>query len=422
MAGLLKILHSIKKTGFWVFLFSLLFCNIARADMYSVNVPVLNLRACASTNCEIIGKLKQGTTVNTISETGNWVLVKTDKNTGFVIKKSLKKVIKKEESSNPNGIVVISVLLIFLLGELLYQRKNKTARFGIKQNSESAKESEQNTKMAKNALRLLSNRSKEVFGNLWAKREKKANIITAYDVLEIAPTKSQDEIKKAYKNAVKKYHPDHNPDKNAGTKFRKIKKAYDLLSDKYEKAKYDMTLVDRAEVVLLVAFSIQQLRLIIAEDYRIDSKTIKFTQTNDVFINDEFAGRWCEMMGFFVYYKPVKPKEIKFDPTIHEIIYLTSYDMYELQDMIALCFGCESEAIDLKDTSNTEKFAGVVLKFGEYALCWRETDAEFYEFYCPTTFDEPKEAHADEIPDEYNFSDDEDKASSDDIKKLNYDL
>lgn len=374
--------------------------------MYSVIVPALNLRSCASTDCKILGKLTKGEIVDTIKENGSWFKVKTQKGTGFVIKKSLKKVLKKENSI-PYGKIIIFIFLLCLFCDWV-DKKNRTKNTNIKQNSEPAEESENEAKIARNAFKLLSNRSKEVFGDLWAKREKKANRITAYDVLEIAPTNSQEEIKKAYKEVVKKYHPDHNPNKDADAKFRKIKKAYDLLNDENKKAEYDLTLVNRAKTILLVAFSVQQLRHIIAEDYRIDPKKIKFTQTDDVFINDEFAGCWCEMMGFFVYYKPQTAKNIKFDPVIHEIIYLTSYDEYELKESIAINFGCETEAIELEYTGESSEYAGVVLKFGEYALCWRETDSKFYEFYCPTIPDEPKEAHADDIPEEYDFSDDED--------------
>lgn len=249
------------------------------------------------------------------------------------------------------------------------------------------------------AYQLLSKQGEETFADAWAKREKKANKKTAYDVLGIEPTATQVEIKKAYKAMVKKYHPDHNTSKNATTQFRMIKKAYDLLNDEEKKAEYDANLLTPAEKVLLVGFSVQQLRLTLAEYLKFDSKTIKFTQTGDVFIKDEFKGCWCEFGGFFVYFKPVKEKNIKFDDTIHEVIFLTSYSMYELEEMIAINFGCMSSAIELDDS-------GYVLKYGEFALCWREVNDDYYEFYCPTVNFTPEVTHTEEDDfDDFDLSD-----------------
>ena len=259
------------------------------------------------------------------------------------------------------------------------------------------------------AYKLLSKQGKEMFDDAWARREKKANKKTAYDVLGIEPTVTLGEIKKAYKEMVKKYHPDHNTSKNATTQFRMIKKAYDLLNNEEKKAEYDANLLTPAKEVLLVGFSVQQLRLTLAEFMKIDSKTIKFTQTGDVFISGEFKGCWCEFGGFFVYFKPVKDKDIRFDDMIHEVIFLTSYSMYELEEMIAINFGCMSSAIELDDS-------GYVLKYGEYALCWREVNDDYYEFYCPAMKDLPEGTPPEDEDDfdNFDFSDE----PQEDVKKL----
>lgn len=61
-----------------------------------------------------------------------------------------------------------------------------------------------------------------------------------YEILGISKNATDDEIKKAYRKLAKKYHPDVNPgDKTAETKFKEVNEAYDVLSDKEKKAKYD---------------------------------------------------------------------------------------------------------------------------------------------------------------------------------------
>ena len=239
------------------------------------------------------------------------------------------------------------------------------------------------------AYQLLSKQGDKMFDEAWEKRQKRANKKNAYDVLGIEPTATTEEIKAAYKSMVKRYHPDHNESKNAASQFRAVKKAYDILKDEDKKAEYDVNILPRAKKVLLVGFSVQQLRLTLAEHMKIDSKTIKFTQTGDVFINDEFSACWCEFGGFFVYYEPQTPKNIKFDDTIHEVILLTSCNMYELEKMIAMSFGCMSSAIELK-YNGFNLSSGIVLKYGEYALCWRQINEDYYEYYIPTVYYTPE--------------------------------
>lgn len=61
-----------------------------------------------------------------------------------------------------------------------------------------------------------------------------------YEVLGIAKTASDDEIKSAYRKLAKKYHPDLNPDnKGAEDKFKEVGEAYEVLSDKEKKSRYD---------------------------------------------------------------------------------------------------------------------------------------------------------------------------------------
>ncbi|QFU83867.1 J domain-containing protein [Natronorubrum aibiense] len=60
-----------------------------------------------------------------------------------------------------------------------------------------------------------------------------------YDLLEIPSNASQDEIKDAYREQVRVYHPDHNDDDRARAQFTAVKKAYDILGDPVERKAYD---------------------------------------------------------------------------------------------------------------------------------------------------------------------------------------
>lgn len=61
-----------------------------------------------------------------------------------------------------------------------------------------------------------------------------------YEVLGVDKGASEDQIKKAYRQQAKKYHPDLNPgDKAAEEKFKEVNEAYEVLSNSEKKAKYD---------------------------------------------------------------------------------------------------------------------------------------------------------------------------------------
>src|SRR5512146_3083368 len=61
-----------------------------------------------------------------------------------------------------------------------------------------------------------------------------------YAVLGVKKTATQEEIRKAFRKAARKYHPDVNPgDKKAEERFKEISEANDILSDEKKRKIYD---------------------------------------------------------------------------------------------------------------------------------------------------------------------------------------
>lgn len=60
-----------------------------------------------------------------------------------------------------------------------------------------------------------------------------------YKVLNVSPSSSQQDIKKAYYRLAKQFHPDVNKEKGAQSKFHDLQNAYELLSDEEKRRQYD---------------------------------------------------------------------------------------------------------------------------------------------------------------------------------------
>ncbi len=66
--------------------------------------------------------------------------------------------------------------------------------------------------------------------------------MTFYQILEVSPNASVEEIKASYRRLVKSYHPDVNPSPQAAEIIRLLTESYDVLSNDYRRRVYDMSL------------------------------------------------------------------------------------------------------------------------------------------------------------------------------------
>ena len=63
-----------------------------------------------------------------------------------------------------------------------------------------------------------------------------------YKILGVERDVAQDEIKRAYRKLARKYHPDVSKEADAEERFKEVNRAYQVLSNPYEKARYDLRL------------------------------------------------------------------------------------------------------------------------------------------------------------------------------------
>ncbi|MBA0824049.1 hypothetical protein Goarm_020736 [Gossypium armourianum] len=126
-----------------------------------------------------------------------------------------------------------------------------------------------------------------------------SNEKSLYEVLNVAKTASQQEIKKAYYKLALRLHPDKNPgDEEAKEKFQQLQKVISILGDEEKRAVYDQTgCVDDAD---LAGDVVQNLKTFFRAMYK------KVTEADIEEFEVNYRGSDSEKKDLFDLYKKCK--------------------------------------------------------------------------------------------------------------------
>lgn len=110
-----------------------------------------------------------------------------------------------------------------------------------------------------------------------------------YERLGIADTADADKVRKAYRSVAQRTHPDRNPnDPKAAIRFRRIREAYEVLSDEDARARYDQQRRSRVQSTGLTAVPRLQAGCMAYAAWRVLVGIIAAA----IFVAMEMAGLW----------------------------------------------------------------------------------------------------------------------------------
>ena len=121
-----------------------------------------------------------------------------------------------------------------------------------------------------------------------------------YKILEIDKNCSPDEIRKAYKKLVLKYHPDKNPEnvEESEKKFKEVYEAYSVLSNPSKKSDYDSfgrTNFQNFDYTNIDPFSFFNDYFKDNEEFNEDIKDINFNNNNEEKPQNDIERRFNEI-------------------------------------------------------------------------------------------------------------------------------
>lgn len=143
-----------------------------------------------------------------------------------------------------------------------------------------------------------------------------------YEILGVNEHSSDDDIKKAYRNLAKKYHPDLNKEENTEEKFKEINDAYDKINTEEKRNNLNNTFNFNTD------FNFDDL----VNDYFRQHRTYKEKRNTDLFLNyrislqDAFNGK-SSIVSYNIN-ENGKLKEVDFNITIPKAV----------ENDVTLCF------------------------------------------------------------------------------------
>ncbi len=131
-----------------------------------------------------------------------------------------------------------------------------------------------------------------------------------YQILDLSPDATKEEVRKAYKLFASKFHPDKNGnDPFFNARFLEVQEAYEVLSDDDKRKEYDEQYFQKEELDLS---SDPSVRLIVSKNSIKFGKTVKFVWETENITSLEIVGHGLYPVNGFAEFTPIKNTEYVF--------------------------------------------------------------------------------------------------------------